>query len=223
MDITTALFRHIDAYCERLSSAFWAEPFNAISNLGFVAAGLIALGQARRQNAGPMVRFLSLMVVLVGIGSFLFHTFANTLAMFGDLIPIFIFTSAYLFHSLRHYLKWKRSLSWLALVVMIAAMVATETLSSTKILNGSLLYAPPLIMLFYVALALKKHGHDLAGSLYLKAAGVFLLSLFMRTIDSAICEIFPIGTHFLWHLLNGICLWILLKIALNFQRDSLNP
>lgn len=33
-----------------------------------------------------------------------------------------------------------------------------------------------------------------------------LLSLVFRAIDPPVCEVFPIGTHFLWHIFNGVML-----------------
>ena len=46
------------------------------------------------------------------------------------------------------------------------------------------------------------------------AAGVFLVSLCFRTIDREICAAFPLGAHFLWHLLNALVLWLLLRTAI---------
>jgi hypothetical protein len=39
--------------------------------------------------------------------------------------------------------------------------------------------------------------------------GLFLLALALRTADPLVCEAFPLGTHFAWHLLNGAVLYIL--------------
>ena len=144
-------FQSIDVYCERLSPEFWAEPANAISNLGFVLVGLWALYRARKCAASPMVVFLSAMVAVVGLGSFLFHTFANTLSLVGDLLPIFIFTSAYLYHSLRHYLNWSGGQAWIALTAVVLSMLFVQIVVPNRILNGSLLYAPPLNPLFALA------------------------------------------------------------------------
>ena len=36
MDLTRA----IDIYCERIDTAFWAEPVNAVTNLAFILAAL---------------------------------------------------------------------------------------------------------------------------------------------------------------------------------------
>ncbi|MBL7688651.1 MAG: ceramidase domain-containing protein [Bdellovibrionaceae bacterium] len=210
-------FQSIDVYCERLSPEFWAEPANAISNLGFVLVGIWALGRAKRGSASPMVIFLSAMVAVVGLGSFLFHTYANTLSLIGDLLPIFIFTSAYLYHSLHHYLKWSRGRAWIALAAVILSMLFVQIAIPNRILNGSLLYLPPLIALFAIANAIKRRQLAIAQR-YQAAAIVFTLSLALRTIDFVVCDSFPMGTHFLWHLLNGACLGLLMLIA--FQFDS---
>ena len=37
------------------------------------------------------------------------------------------------------------------------------------------------------------------------------MSLFCRAIDREICDVFPLGSHFLWHTLNATLLYILLK------------
>ena len=210
-------FQSIDVYCERLSPEFWAEPANAISNLGFVLVGLWAFYRAKKCTASPMIVFLSAMVAVVGLGSFLFHTFANTLSLVGDLLPIFIFTSAYLYHSLRHYLNWSRGQAWIALTAVVLSMLFVQLLVPNRILNGSLLYIPPLIALFSIANATKRRKLVIARR-YHAAATVFALSLALRTIDFVVCDSFPIGTHFLWHLLNGACLGLLMQIA--FQYDS---
>ena len=46
------------------------------------------------------------------------------------------------------------------------------------------------------------------GGLLLGAA-LFALSLTFRTLDRPLCDAFPLGTHFVWHLLNGLLLgWL---------------
>jgi hypothetical protein len=44
--------------------------------------------------------------------------------------------------------------------------------------------------------------------LMLTAAGIFTLSLALRTVDDAACDRFPLGTHFVWHLLNATGLYL---------------
>src|SRR3989304_3459018 len=82
----------IDLYCERLGPGLWAEPLNALTNLGFLVAALASWQLARR--AGPAdgsVLALIAMMVAIGAGSALFHTFATGWARVLDVLPILLF------------------------------------------------------------------------------------------------------------------------------------
>ena len=86
------LLRHVDLYCERTGPEYWAEPLNALSNLAFIAAGLWFLVKFRRERRDGWTETLAWMVTAVGIGSWLFHTHANQLTIYADVIPIAIFS-----------------------------------------------------------------------------------------------------------------------------------
>jgi hypothetical protein len=64
-----------------------------------------------------------------------------------------------------------------------------------------------------VAFALKARAHP-ASPYILAASIVLLVSVFFRTTDILICPALPIGTHFLWHLLNGLVLALYLEAAI---------
>ena len=52
------------------------------------------------------------------------------------------------------------------------------------------------------------------------ATGVFLVSFTARIIDQAICPVFPLGTHFLWHVLNATVLFLLIRaVILHAPRE----
>jgi len=57
--------------------------------------------------------------------------------------------------------------------------------------------------------------HWLAGKrepvLLLAAAAGFCLALVFRTIDLWVCPCWPLGTHFLWHLLNGSVVYLAMR------------
>ena len=92
-------------YCERgLDPQFWAEPLNAVSNAAFIVAGLAALyrlSTRRDINRGTDVWLLSGLVLVIGTGSFLFHTFAEQWASLADVLPISLFILGFLFVALR--------------------------------------------------------------------------------------------------------------------------
>ena len=51
------------------------------------------------------------------------------------------------------------------------------------------------------------------GRTVLLAGLVFTVSLGCRMADQPLCAIWPIGTHFLWHVLNAVTLGLLLFAA----------
>jgi len=52
------------------------------------------------------------------------------------------------------------------------------------------------------------------------AVGIFLVPLAFRTVDHAICPSLPIGTHYLWHGLNALVLFVLMRAAIAFRRTG---
>ena len=68
-------------------------------------------------------------------------------------------------------------------------------------------YAPAILALFALGLYhwLTRKSASL---LLIAAASVLAAALFFRTIDAAICPYFQLGTHFLWHLLDPVVLYL---------------
>jgi hypothetical protein len=216
--------RTIDNYCERLGPAFWAEPWNAVTNAAFIAAAVVGLIAAAR--GGRLDRPFALLValtVLVGIGSFLFHTFATVWAVTADVIPIQLFIVAYFALAMRRFAGfpwWGAALATVAF--MLVAFVGGGALRTATggALNGSEGYVPPLLALVVVGLALVAAGRRGAGWSLVAAGGIFAVSLTFRTIDMAVCEAFPLGTHFLWHILNGVLLGVLLLAMASYGEPK---
>jgi hypothetical protein len=217
------MWEQLFIYCERgPDPGFWAEPLNAITNIAFLIAAVMAYtdlraGRAGRGEAGEgAVLLLIGLLMVIGAGSFLFHTLATRWAALADTIPIGLFTFAYLVLALRRFLGLGAILSvGLGLLVTVASQVMPPWF------NGSFGYAPALLSMLLVGLLLKARDHA-AGSRILAAAGIFALSLTFRTLDGgAGCFSAPeadpqflIGTHPLWHILNAVVLYQLLRAAI---------
>ncbi len=199
-----ALSDTIDIYCERTDPSFWAEPVNALSNLGFfLAAGLAFRLWRRRETADRPVLGLIVLVVLIGIGSFLFHTIATKAASLVDVLPITLFVACYLFLALRRFLRLS---PWIALALLAGFFGASEAVSTSvpaEVMNGSEAYLPPLAAL--VAIGVLTPDPARRSGLLLSAT-IFAVSLGFRTIDLAVCAPWPVGTHFIWHLINAALL-----------------
>jgi len=203
-------------YCERLDGAFWAEPTNALSNAAFLIAAAAAFLLWRRTGGRdwPTLALIAV-VVAVGLGSFAFHTIATPAAMLADVIPIAAFIYGYLLLALRRFLGLGPLLA-VIIVVLYAGLAQTlSALVPPEVLNGSIGYLPALAALLVVASATPSARANGQPRRELgRAAAVFALSLALRTLDRASCAAIPIGTHFVWHMLNAVVLYILLRVAI---------
>ncbi|MCJ2047531.1 ceramidase domain-containing protein [Methylobacterium sp. J-078] len=223
----------ICAYCERGDPGFWAEPVNALSNGAFLVAAALAAWRVRRAGTVDAPAFLlSALVAVVGVGSFLFHTLAVRWSLLADVIPIALFIYAYFLLAMRRYFG-------LGLVAALAATLAFAAIniglepaldaatgrSMDALTNGSIGYAPAILALAGVAAGLLvPQGCRLgparreAGRALLGVALLFAVSLAFRTLDRAICPVWPLGTHALWHLLNAGVLYALIAIAARYRE-----
>lgn len=78
---------------------------------------------------------------------------------------------------------------------------------------GGALYLPTVLVLVIISWLLHRMASAAAPPM-IGATAVFLLSLLARSLDTPLCSLFPQGTHFLWHLLNALLLFLLLRLAI---------
>lgn len=206
-------FAPLDHYCERVAVGLWNEPFNAISNLAFlVAAGAILIRQKRFGWSDRPVIALAMVAGIVGIGSILFHTFANGWSLVADMLPIAVFIYAFFFVGLRRYLDVGVVT---ALVATIGLYLASPALAAflKPVMGPSATYVPGLVATFGLAIATRLlRGGPVPW--HLVAAGVtFAIALVFRELDKPVCDTFPTGTHFLWHIFNGVTIGLALLSA----------
>jgi hypothetical protein len=223
----------IDAYCERVDASFWAEPLNAVSNVAFLAAAALAYLAWRRAGARdyPALALIGV-VAVVGTGSFLFHTFANRWSRLADVIPIALFIYGYFALAMRRFLGFGLGASLAVTLAFLAfgigferAFVLAFGARGIEAVNGSHGYVPAAIALVAVGGALVAQGGRSAarrdaGRTLLAAASLFVVSLVFRTLDLALCPSWPTGTHFLWHILNAVVLFVLVRAAVQFRRAA---
>jgi len=197
-------WERLDLYCERTGAGFWSEPVNALTNAAFLVAGALLWRGAA--GAGER-RLLAALVGLIGIGSFLFHTFATVWASWLDRGPIalYIYVFLWLFLARVAGLPWWGALGGLGLFA-----VASRTLTARfppEAFNGSYAYFPALAALALLAAYAWGRRRGSAGRLA-AAAGLFALSIAFRSVDETLCASWPLGTHFLWHALNAAVLYL---------------
>lgn len=220
-------FTAVDIYCERPGPGYWAEPVNALSNAAFLLAAAWAWATARVRGSDAAGRVLIAMAALIGVGSYLFHTHATVWAELADMVPIWSFVAAYVLAVVQ---RMHGRAPHPALVPAFGLAVGSALVALTfdtpagapvapvarDPFNGSLQYLPALIAqgVFVAVLHWQRHPHRIW---VIAALASFALSLAFRTLDRDICATLPLGTHFLWHLLNGLMVGLLLQFYLRLK------
>ena len=220
-----SLFEAIDNYCERTGPELWSEPINALTNLAFIAAGIWGLILVRRNRTGAFAETLGWWVIVIGVGSGLFHTFANRLTVWMDVLPIALFVFTYTLFSLRRFFRfgWPRAVAIFLAFYVVAGLVTWLVPEGVRAAsNNSTGYLPALLGLLFFGTWLALRGHP-AGKYDLAAGAIFIVSVSFRAIDFQVCDAWPIGTHFLWHTLNGLLLGVLLTAAARFGHPVGQP
>ncbi|MEL7114509.1 MAG: ceramidase domain-containing protein [Pseudomonadota bacterium] len=201
--------RKIDGYCERLNFEYWAEPINAVTNIAFIIAALIMW----RRTAGlPLGRILSALVGAIGVGSFLFHTHATIWAVTADVVPIALFTLVFLFSLLFHICNFSLAWSLVGTVAFIPYSITFVSLFNLlPFFEISAGYWPIPLLIFVVAFFLRNRENPTAIGLALGAT-LLCISIAIRSLDELICASVPIGSHFIWHVLNGVMLGWMIEV-----------
>ncbi len=199
-------FEQVDGYCERTDFSYWSEPINALTNAAFIVAAVILWNLSR---GVPVARILCGILFAIGMGSYFFHTHATIWALLTDVIPIAAFILVYLFAVNRDVvgMKW-----WVALIATCgffpyAAAVVWVTQQLPFFSISNFYWTVPLLLCLYAYPLRHKPG---IASGFLIGAAILTVSISFRSVDEILCESIPFGTHFLWHILNGVMLgWMI--------------
>ncbi|MDJ0629949.1 MAG: ceramidase domain-containing protein [Rhodobacter sp.] len=203
--------RYIDGYCERTDPSYWAEPVNAVTNAAFLIAAWVMWRRTR--GAGlPLATALVVILALIGTGSYLFHTHATIWAVTLDVAPIGIFILLYLFTANLHFWRWPL---WVSLVGTAAfipyAAALVPVFSALPFFGISAGYWPVPLLIAAYAVLLRHRAPDTAKGLGIGAA-ILVVSLIFRSVDETFCPALPLGTHFMWHILNGVMLGWMIEV-----------
>lgn len=209
----------IDGYCERRDPSLWAEPLNAVTNLAFLLAAAVMWWRLGRAPA-PLERTLCVVLAAIGVASGMFHTYAVGWTAALDSGAILVFVLVYLFAANRVFWGQSRGRALLLTGLFFPyAAVLVPLFLRIPGLDGSAVYAPvPLLILAY-GIALWRDARATAAGLIMGAA-ILILSLTFRTLDSVVCPVWPQGTHFLWHVLNGIMLGWMIEVLRRHPRPD---
>ena len=129
--------------------------------------------------------------------------------------------SIYLFRFYYRIFKFSYLFSIFLVIFFIIFSIFFSVVFNSWIIGSSSFYLPILSHLFlnYLLLKLKVPTFIHLQSL-LYASIIFSISITLRYIDQFICTNFIYGTHFLWHGLNSIVLYLVCNFMLITDRSS---
>jgi Ceramidase len=206
---------YVDYYCERVAPGLWGEPVNAWTNVAFlIASGLLCWMLSRQRSRVPVgVWLLPVTTAVVGLCSLAFHTFATGFTGLLDTLSIAVFIMVAAVVTVHQVWEvpsrwaWLVAPGYLAFAVGFSAALAMLGLEHAAL--GGYLSALVLLVGFGLAIRLTAPAESRRfGTLLFWTAALFAVSLTLRTLDSPLCAFLPMGTHFLWHCLNAMVMFL---------------
>jgi hypothetical protein len=202
-------------YCESPIFSSFFEPLNTVTNLFFMIVGCILIVQLRRKGKlDSKAIYLSSLMILIGFGSFAWHFYRSDITLLADSIPIAIFVISYLYFYLAHITKKNIYRLLLFLGFFIYTPILTIFLnrhSGDLFGNGGAGYIAAIS--YFLLLQIFNYINSIPViSRSLLIILIFSISIFARQIDMYACEKIAFGTHFLWHILNSLVLYLMIRL-----------
>lgn len=194
-----------------------AEPLNAISSIAFILAG-IGVYKLLKKNRIQKVEYkaLVILIILIGIGSFIWHATGNLYVLILDVVPVALSFALITYIFLSKIIRNRRLALLIALLLLpirffISSFAPTDIISSLvrNLINF-------IVFLVIIALAFKKYGKSAFQGLGVLA--IYLFAIIMRGIDLQVCSTFLIGTHFLWHIFNALAAYLAVQFIIKLER-----
>jgi hypothetical protein len=202
----------VDAYCERVEPGFWAEPLNAVSNLAFLVAAIAVWTSGRQAST----RTLAVLIGLIFLGSAAYHTTATRWGAAADSGFILVFLLYYIILFTHDFAGVAWRLAWLAAPAFVVFTALVALGADAVRFGGPGMYLSALLVL--AGIAVWWRGPE--RRLFALAGAVFTISLTFRTLDEPLCDALPVGTHYAWHVLNAVTLYLVSLAAMRRSRAT---
>jgi len=205
--------RYLQIYSEAISThcekplGIISEPVNTISNMAFFVSAYFIFKLIQKNNIkNGGLRILPFLVILVGLGSAIYHGYNNPYTLITDIFPIYIFIlySIYLLVGKLTENMYLRFVIPLALVVLQFIVFTSFPAFILDIPTTHLVNALFVLMLFIWSYKILK-----SNSVYiLLVVASYGLGIVSRGFDLPVCPINNFGTHFLWHIFMALTTYL---------------
>ncbi len=191
------MFELADNYCERVGTGLFAEPLNLITGLAFVVLGGWLLQRPRQPG---LSRVMALTCLATGFTTVLQHLHPSRAMALIDIVPTFLFVGITFFAYARDVMRLSPGEAVSGTVVMLpfvgGSLLLLLALDEPFASAG---YASLPVFVLGMAVVLRQRDGG-TGFRVMLAAVVLVGALALRGLDLPLCDRFPWGTHFLWHL-----------------------
>ena len=224
MEPTSQILTHWYGVCERTGTGLLAEPLNVLSSFAFMAVAITIYRFYHHHEDLERkwiwdIHALTFLCFIIGVCSTVFHSYPTPVTEMFDTFSIVFFIVIYFWSVL---FRIGRCNLFQAAICFVAFVGGTHILVTQfpHAINDSIGYLSSMMALIVIAVHLHMKARP-SSQHFMLAAIVGVCSLFCRAIDRDVCSQFPFGTHFLWHTLNALLLYILMKqIIRNVNREA---
>ena len=173
------------------------------SNLAYGFAAVFCVVYIIRSNKTCLLTlFFSSLILLIGFGSGLYHTYETPLAQLSDIIPCWTFMMTYTAAALHHMLKLSRARTLLYMCAFVTTLLVTGTFHLEA---PSVPWIPAGVMLWILSYCLYKKNRRSFHCMFTGAC-CFTFGLTLKAIDPWLVKNLEVGTHWLWHLVTAVML-----------------
>ena len=215
------IFSKFPQYCEAAANLWLHEPLNVITNFSFIIGAFYLY---RYIKASSLDRRLGIILVgfmvILGLGSLSWHSYRSIPTLWLDEIPIYIWV-VFAFYFLTQSLT--KSYKLTAIIMVLTATVyylIFASIPSLNILQGSLKYVFALFVFLLLSLFVaRKFGSHYN---FILPLSILAVAIVFRSVDLPVCPVFPIGTHFLWHVSVALAVYQGSKVILRLDNERVD-
>ena len=203
-------------YCELPVFGSYFEPLNTISNLFFIISAIFLYYFYKKNNIKDVKSKIFLfLVILISLGSFLWHLNESDITFFLDVIPVTLFFIIYLYFLIFNIIKNNKNRIYVLLIssvsiVLLWIIFRSFFKESFIVINEAYGY----VLTLFLFMILLVYSYIKKKDIFKKIVIVFLLFLsayIFRQADLFICPYFVFGTHFIWHIINAFVSYFAVK------------
>ncbi len=195
------------SYCEHTAFYFTSQPLNVFSSAAFFFVAYLLFRMTPPSH--PRFKRTGLLIILtmfIGAGSMLWHSMEELWALIADIIPIFLFLFMFQYAFLRKFTDWRTERIMRDMIMLASMMGVASLLWDDIFLQKSNAFVPLCFWLLYIGVIIGQRFPRQARLCFV-ASMIFALAIVARIMDMPLCELWPYGTHFLWHALSALTVY----------------